>query len=423
VERISPEAPVPVLKVLNETLSPGGVGNVALSLAALGADVRLVARLGSNRESRGLVNILQTHGVELTWLRKQPRYHTPVKRRLIGNQQQLLRLDEEVYDPLSPSIEADYLNRVQELLEGVDIIAISDYGKGFLTLPLLQHLFLAAKERGIQTIVDPKGVDFTRYNGATVVKPNLAEAYAASQVSSFKVPLSEVAAILLQRLDIEKLLITRSAEGMTLFDQAGRSYHSSVRSKEVKDVTGAGDTVLSALCLAYASKLEEEETLHIANVAAGIAIEHVGCAHVSMQQLAERICLEDVDSKVLDDENLFILQTLMKGRQSILVIIDKLDILPLLPLLRELKKRKSFQVIVYYKARSLDEDQLHILSSLSEIDYVVLQSQNPQNLYEVLSPVETYYLVSKEKHRLHDRRDIITALYHNTLKSLVEYQA
>lgn len=291
VKRISPEAPVPVMEVVKCESRPGGAGNVALNLAALGGSVLAAGRIGAHAEGEELKRLLVEKGVDGQALLVEPNYRTPVKNRLIAESQQLLRLDFETIAPLDPRLEEALLEKLEVLIPQVQIVALSDYGKGGLTPRLISGAISLAKKWNIPSIVDPKGVDFAKYKGASLLKPNLSEAYAASKMAPTE-PLETVAKQVFSMASVEQLLITRSEAGMSLFDAQGKRADFSVRSREVKDVTGAGDTVLAILCLALANRLGLAEAIHLANLAAGIAVERVGCVQVTLPEIAKRF-LED----------------------------------------------------------------------------------------------------------------------------------
>ncbi|HEX2582878.1 MAG TPA: bifunctional ADP-heptose synthase, partial [Chlamydiales bacterium] len=235
VKRISPEAPVPVMEVLNQESRPGGAGNVVLNLIALGAEVFAVGRLGADSAGEELKKRLRcanTAGLVL-----EPNYKTPVKNRFISDSQQLLRVDFETLSPLLPDCEEEVVAFVEKKLPFVHVMAISDYGKGFLTPRLLRRLIDLAKDQKIPILIDPKGIDFSKYRGATLLKPNLAEAYAAAKLPA-SASLDEVAQTLLVMTNVDLLLITRSEAGISLFERDGSRSDFPVHSKEVKDVTG-----------------------------------------------------------------------------------------------------------------------------------------------------------------------------------------
>lgn len=283
VRRISPEAPVPILEVKTLDYRPGGAGNVVLNLASLGARVFAAGRIGADPDGERLRESLSRENVDLTALLSTSHPKTPVKNRIVANGQQLLRIDSEVVAPLSPSFEESLLSHIDSLLPQIDIIALSDYGKGIATPTLTPRLITLAHNKKIPIIIDPKGRDFTKYRNATVIKPNLKEAYDAANLLPDQ-PLELVAERLLP-FGFEHLLITRSEEGMTLFNHKCQRSDFPVRQREVKDVTGAGDTVLAVLSIALGNGLDIGAAIHLANCAAGLVIERFGCAQVTLKEL------------------------------------------------------------------------------------------------------------------------------------------
>lgn len=295
VRRISPEAPVPVLEVLRRESRPGGAGNVVLSLIALGSQVIVAGRIGADPEGEQLQESLIRRGAKLESFLIEESYRTPVKNRLIAESQQLLRVDTEVVAPLSSSFEKRVLERLALIVPTVDVIAMSDYGKGFLTSTLIAKMMSMAAAAAVPVIVDPKGLDFSKYRGATVLKPNVSEAYAAASMERGE-SLDAVAGRLLKVSEAKWLLITRSEEGSSLFSRSLRRKDFPVRSREVKDVTGAGDTVLAVMSAGIANGFELPWIAQLANVAAGMAIERVGCATITVSELTERLMEQQIES-------------------------------------------------------------------------------------------------------------------------------
>lgn len=279
VQRISPEAPVPVLRIEEERSLPGGAGNAMLGLRALGMHVIGFGRVGDDDAGRECIAALEQEGVDCSHIIKDHQA-TPVKRRMIADNQQLLRVDQEV---IGPPQEA--LPQLETLLDGVDVVAISDYAKGFLTPSLLRALIETARSKQIPVIVDPKGLDFSKYAGATVIKPNLGEAFAAAGLSPHE-PLDLMGEAIFGKVAIDTLLVTRGKQGISLFEPGRARRDFAARVHEVKDVTGAGDTVLAVLCAALANGLTLDEGARIANVAAGLAIERLGCARITLGELS-----------------------------------------------------------------------------------------------------------------------------------------
>jgi rfaE bifunctional protein kinase chain/domain len=399
VRRISPEAPVSVLHVLKEEGRPGGAGNVALNLVSLGAQVTAIGRVGPDAAGQSIIQSLAAEGISAEGIILQANYQTPVKNRLIADAQQVLRVDFEVVSPIPESAEQEVALKLAALLDKIDILAISDYGKGFLSSSLLMTVIEMAKARGIPVIVDPKGDDFAKYQGATVLKPNLQEAYAAAKMSQ-TATLEQVAEALFKKVSIGLLMITRSEAGISLFSREGKRWDFPVRSKEVKDVTGAGDTVLAMVSVALGNKLEMADAAQLANVAAGIAIERLGCARINLSDLASRLLEFDVDNKVFDEDHLFALQQALKDKHYIVLgIHSTLGITT--ALFRSIKQlaiqEPDTKLIVYVRDSSPDEEFISLLSSLAEVDFVVLKCESLKNLCEIIHPQEVFVI---EDHKL-----------------------
>ena len=279
VERISPEAPVPVVRVSREEERLGGAANVALNVKAIGARATLLTAVGDDEPARSLRRLLEREGIDAR-LGSDPRLYTIVKLRVIGRSQQLLRVDFENqpdHEVLSQLL-ADY----ERVLPEHDAVLFSDYGKGGLThIPRMIELARAA---GKPVLVDPKGSDYGCYAGADVVTPNRAELAQVIGPWSSEAQLHERAEALRLRLGLGALLLTRSEEGMTLFDAAGAHAVPAV-AREVFDVTGAGDTVIATMAVLLACGLGPREAMPYANRAGGIVVGRFGTASVGYDEL------------------------------------------------------------------------------------------------------------------------------------------
>ncbi len=281
VERISPEAPVPVVRVRRQEERLGGAANVALNVKALGPSVTLITAVGEDEPARKLESLLKARAVD-SLLGRDPKLFTCVKLRVIGRSQQLVRVDFENqpdHEVLSGML-ADFARIVPQY----DAVLFSDYGKGGLThIPRMIELARAA---GKPVLVDPKGDDYRRYAGATVVTPNRAELAQVIGAWQSEGQLHERAEKLRRDRQLDALLLTRSEEGMSLFDEAG---HVSVaaQAREVFDVTGAGDTVIATLAAMLAAGLTLREAMPVANRAGGIVVGKFGTATVSYEELFE----------------------------------------------------------------------------------------------------------------------------------------
>ncbi len=414
VSRISPEAPVAVLKVEAEESSPGGAGNVALNLLALGASVVAVGRRGNDEAGRALLSFLQRAGADVHHLFIEEDYVTPIKNRLLAASQQLLRLDREKIMLLGRLLEKKVIAKIPQLLETIDVVALSDYGKGFLSCSLIETVIGEAKRRSIPVIVDPKGTDFSKYKGATVIKPNLSEAYEAAKISSAE-SLESVADILLEITKAELLMVTRSEKGISCFDQKRKRFDFPVKSKEVKDVTGAGDTVLAMAVFSIANQLEMADAVHLANIAAGISVEHVGCVSVSLCDVARRMLELHGENKIFDEDHLFALRQVLLDRKVTLLGVDSTFGMTtlLFQKIRELSSREQHELMIYIKDPLPDMQFVQLLSSLSEVDFIILQRESLQHLCKSIEPDEVFEMEGDKMVALENAKDLLRSLAKN----------
>ena len=283
VERISPEAPVPVVRVDREEERLGGAANVALNVCALGAHATLLTVVGDDEAAHTLQALLARQGVG-TLLGRDPKLRTIVKLRVIGRSQQLIRIDFESQP--DHEVLAGMLAAYESALPEHDAVLFSDYGKGGLThIPRMIEL---ARAQARPVLVDPKGSDYGRYRGATVVTPNRAELAQVVGAWADEADLHARAQRLRRDLGLEGVLLTRSEEGMSLFEETGGAAshtHVAAQAREVFDVTGAGDTVIATLAAMLACGLTLREALPIANRAGGIVVGKFGTASVSCEEL------------------------------------------------------------------------------------------------------------------------------------------
>ncbi len=280
VSRISPEAPVPVVHVKRTEERPGGAANVARNITALDGSATLLAVAGNDEAATSLEKLLAAERVKSS-LQRDPQLSTTIKLRVIGQQQQLLRIDFE--RPPSHEALAAKLDEYERLVDAADAVILSDYGKG--GLEHVQAMIRAARERGKPVLVDPKGDDYARYRGATVLTPNRSEFREVAGRWSDEADLARRAQKLRAELDLEALIVTRSEEGMSLFT-AKESRHEPTRAREVYDVSGAGDTVIAVLALMVACGADLPAAMRVANHAAGVVVGKLGTAVVHRDELA-----------------------------------------------------------------------------------------------------------------------------------------
>ncbi|MCC6208708.1 MAG: bifunctional D-glycero-beta-D-manno-heptose-7-phosphate kinase/D-glycero-beta-D-manno-heptose 1-phosphate adenylyltransferase HldE [Gammaproteobacteria bacterium] len=298
--RISPEAPVPVVAVREAEERPGGAGNVALNIAALRARVTVMGLTGADEAADVLSQRLTQAGVDCRLIRR-PEYATVTKLRVLSRHQQLIRLDFE--DNFARGDLTEIRESFPALAREADVILLSDYGKG--TLHEIQGLIAAARALGKPVLVDPKGSDFSRYRGATLITPNQAEFETIVGRCAGDEDLIAKGEALRRELQLEALLITRSQRGMTLLRENFPPLHLPARAREVYDVTGAGDTAIAVLAAACAAGADLAEATALANVAAGVVVGKLGTASVSLQELD--LALHDhnkIESGVTDADEL-----------------------------------------------------------------------------------------------------------------------
>jgi len=290
VDRISPEAPIPVLRVSGERAMLGGAGNVAANLAALGGGGPFVAAIGDDgagSEIERLLDRLQTIAPSLA---TDAGRRTTQKTRFVGGAQQLIRADIESDAPLSGDALAEVLDLARAAVDKNPVVVLSDYGKGVLTSAVIEGVINAAHQAGAFVIVDPKGHNYARYKGADIVTPNKKELH---QATNMPVATDEDVIIACEHLiascELRGVLATRSAEGMTLVMKGEAPRHFKAEAREVFDVSGAGDTVVATLALALAAGANPYEAAHLANIAAGIVVGKSGTATLSAEELAHAV--------------------------------------------------------------------------------------------------------------------------------------
>ena len=290
VERISPEAPVPVVAVERETYALGGAGNVVNNLVALGAQVEVLGLVGEDHPARLLRAELARLGVAPEGLFTDPARRTSRKTRVIGNSQQVVRIDRESRDPAPPDLVARALEFFTSRLPELNALVLSDYAKGALTAGLVKELISRARAQGLTVVVDPKGEDYSPYAGATVLTPNRREAEAALRRSlARREDLLAGGRRLKKDLSLDHLLITLGAGGMLLFPREGGEVHIPARAREVFDVSGAGDTVAAVMALGLARWQDPVLAARLANAAAGVVVGKVGTAPVFRAELEQEL--------------------------------------------------------------------------------------------------------------------------------------
>ena len=307
--RVSPEAPVQIVQVKQNENRAGGAANVALNVASLGAKATIMGFVGDDSAGKTLQNILSKHLIECEFS-YVPNLPTINKLRVISHNQQLIRLDfEELFAKIDFS---DFLERYKSNINKADVVVLSDYGKG--TLANSRELIKIARKAGVPVLVDPKNVDFSCYEQATIVTPNLQEFRAVVGKCNGDDELAKKALELIKKHDFEALIVTKSAEGMSLITKSGEAMHIPTRAREVFDVTGAGDTAIAVLATSYAANKNFAESMVLANAAAGVVVRKLGTSTISVAELRRAMQRQqDPWAAILTEEEL--LQQIKDARE------------------------------------------------------------------------------------------------------------
>lgn len=309
--RISPEAPVPVVDVASEDLRLGGAGNVINNLQALGCQVSVASVVGADRDGRELCRILDTQGIDTTGIICDAERTTTRKTRILASNQQMLRIDRECRVDILSSAEQSLIDYVTTGDSDFQVILVSDYLKGVLTERVLQALLAYGRKKNIPVIADPKGKDYEKYRGATLLTPNRAEAELATGIQIVdEQSLVAAGKALINNFDLQSLVLTRSEEGMTIFTPEGEA-HLPTKAREVFDVTGAGDTVLAFIGVGLAAGLSLQDAVWLSNVGAGIVVGKVGTSTVSPAEVLEVIGQQHPDSDLK-----------IRGREALRDVLD-----------------------------------------------------------------------------------------------------
>ncbi|MES2062193.1 MAG: D-glycero-beta-D-manno-heptose-7-phosphate kinase [Bacteroidota bacterium] len=288
--RLSPEAPVPIVNVKNEFTTPGGAANVAQNLLSLGAKISLAGVTGDDADADRLTKILTDEGINVAGIFKDATRPTTVKTRIMAGSHQLVRVDREVTNPLADDLQTKFVEQIKGAIAKADIIILSDYNKGLFSPNLTQQLIIEANVQGKRVIIDPKGLNYEKYKGAHIIKPNrkeLAEAAKTEKITNID-ELQQAARIILKQTGAEYIVVTLSEQGMVIISELAHKLLP-VKATSVFDVTGAGDTVIATMVYFMAQGLNVEEACELANHAAAIVIRQTGSAVTTVDEILEDI--------------------------------------------------------------------------------------------------------------------------------------
>ena len=403
-ERISPEAPVQVINVGDESMSLGGAGNVINNLNALGAQVDVISVIGNCETSGKLKALLANIKVNTKYLITQNKRITSKKTRIISSQQQVVRYDHESTDEISDESQKSILASFEKLVSNYDAVLLSDYGKGVLTIELTQSLIAIANDKNIKVLVDPKGLDYSKYRGSYLLTPNKKEASEATKINiTDDASLTKAITQLKTEYDLDVSLITLSEQGVAIYDNKLR-VHPTV-SREVFDVTGAGDTVLASLGFALACGYKIDAAVEFANLAAGVVVGKIGSAIATLNEIIE---YESSLNKSTSDEHIktfdeiaSLSKELRARGKKIIFTNGCFDILHI-GHVRYLETAKSYGDILILGLNSdrsvtsikgkgrpinIQLDRAYILAALEAVDYVVVFDEDtPYDLIKAVKP-------------------------------------
>ena len=398
VERISPEAPVPILKVEEHQLRLGGAANVAANISSLGVKVSLMGICGDDDTASLLVKEMQKHSVDSKLLKSND-VNTIVKKRIIANQQQLIRIDQE--SRIDSQVSKNLFKKFLEIYKDYDLVVISDYGKGSLIDH--QKYIKSCNLKNISVLIDPKGGDFDRYKNATLMTPNLREFQEIVGTIKNNDELVDKAISLKNELSLRYLIVTLGPEGVLMVDDQNNVHMMTSEAKQVYDVSGAGDTIIAVLAVLIVNDYEFISALKIANVAAGLAVGKVGTSVISYRELDDTLNTKEKTIQSLHsiDKLMPIIEQAKLENKKIVMTNGCFDILHAghVSYLKEAAKLGNILIVAINsdtsvsklkgKSRPINplEMRATVLSSLSAVDYVIsFEEDTPEKLYELVLP-------------------------------------
>jgi D-beta-D-heptose 7-phosphate kinase / D-beta-D-heptose 1-phosphate adenosyltransferase len=426
-ERISPEAPVQVINVFNETALLGGAGNVVNNLKELGADVDIISVVGDCEVSKELTNLLADIKVQTKYLITQKNRKSSKKSRIIASQQQVVRYDRESSDHINSESQNTIIESFSKIANNYDVILLSDYGKGIFTEQLTQSLIKIAEKYDKKVLIDPKGIDYLKYKGAYLLTPNKKEASIATKINIVDDDsLNDAIAELKSKCNLDISLITLSEHGIAIYDHELRIHPTIV--KEVFDVTGAGDTVLASLGFAIACGCKIDEAVKFSNLAGGVVVGKIGSATTTIKEVIEYESNLNKSSSIRNiksqDEITKLSQELKLKGEKIVFTNGCFDLLHA-GHISYLEIAKNFGDILILGLNSdrsvtqlkgedrpinLQADRAHIMAALEVVDYVVIFDEDTP--YELIKSIQPHILVKGDDYKGKDvvGQDIVDEL-------------
>ena len=404
VSRISPESPVPVAQVASITHVPGGAANVAANISALGGIPYLIGIIGADSSGAKLLLALKRFNISTKNIIRDPSRPTILKSRIIAHNQHVVRVDREDKSPISQKITKRIVAAIKKLITEVDVVIISDYGKGTIGETVLKEAIKISRLKKKPIAVDPKSIDYSKYKRATIITPNLAEAQAASKIQiTNEKDLEKAGRKLLKNLKTDHIMITRGKDGMAVFSKNQKTAYIPAIKREVYDITGAGDTVISTLSLALSAKASLLEAAHLANYAASVAVGKVGTAPVTQEELIVNIEGElHLKKKVRSRSELKeIVKNFRKEGLSLVFTNGCFDIIHAghIRYLKEAKSHGDILIVGLNSNSSVraikgkerpyvnEKDRAEVLSAFDSVDYItIFNEKTPINLIKSLKP-------------------------------------
>lgn len=403
VNRISPEAPIPVLSIDSVKYKLGGAGNVVMNVKSFGANVRCVACIGYDENGTMIADELKKNGVDTTYIFRTKRQKTICKTRVVSKNQQFIRIDEELIEAPPKEIFNQICAELQQIMSGIDAVIISDYGKGFVSEDIAQTFIKFARSSGIPVIVDPKGSQYQKYAGATICTPNFKELCEFARKPLKKEDeIEKNCKKMCDSLAIDCVMVTRSEKGISVFDAAtGEKNDYPTFVQEVVDVTGAGDTVISIVAIAYSLGADLGYCAKIANKAASIVITKFGVATTTIDEIRFFDSLAKTDKVRSKDSLKMIAMELKKRGKKVVFTNGCFDILHAGHILTFQRAREYGDILIVglNSDRSIkrlkgenrpiidEKNRAKLLSSISYIDFVVIfEEDTPHNLIASIVP-------------------------------------
>lgn len=393
-ERISPEAPVPVVKINNDITNIGGAGNVVNNLLAFGAQADILSVIGDDETFNEVESLFKKHLISSKFLVVQKGRVLTKKTRILASNQQIVRYDKEDTNEITKETSEGVFNIYKNIIANYDIIIISDYNKGLLTKELTLKIINLANDKNIKILVDPKGSDYSKYNGAYLLTPNKKEASNIINFDINKDTLENATSVLKSNYNLTKSVITLGKDGIALFDDHLKIFPT--KAKEVYDVTGAGDTVIAAIAYKLAKNQTIEEAIEFANLAAGVVVGKIGVATASLSEISA------LEQNIKNKENLKLtLKKLKQENKKIVFTNGCFDILHLghIKYLEQAKKMGDVLIIGVNSDSSVkmlkgenrpinsEFDRAYLLNSLKCVDYtIVFKEETPYELIKLIQP-------------------------------------